>query len=540
MDIETDYLVIGTGIAGLSFALEAAQQGEVAIITKKADSDSNTNYAQGGIAAALAPDDSTSLHIEDTLRTGAGLCNPKTVELVAREAPAMVSKLIKWGVEFTKRQNGTLALGREGGHSKNRIVHAADLTGAAIEKALLERAKKEKSITIYENHFAIDLITEHHLFDVKEKRSRRITCWGAYVLDTKQAEVHKFLAKVTLLATGGAGQVYLHTTNPAIATGDGVAMAFRAGAEVANLEFAQFHPTSLYHPDGDCFLITEALRGYGAVLRTKDGKSFMEKYHPMKSLAPRDIVARAIDRELKLSGDECVYLDVTHMDPRKTREEFPNIYNRCKSLGIDITKMPIPVVPAAHYMCGGVRTDIHARTTIKNLYASGEVACTGLHGANRLASNSLPEALVFSHRAYQDSLAVVKDENFTFPNIPDWNEEDTFNAEEWVILSHDRQEIQRLMWDYVGIVRSDFRLKRAQRRIRLIANEIEEFYKKTKVTGDLIELRNIATVALLIIRSALMRKESRGLHFNTDYPKTDDKHWLKDTVMKNEASLNYR
>ncbi len=540
MEIETDYLVIGTGIAGLSFALEAAQQGEVAIITKKADSDSNTNYAQGGIAAVLAPDDSTALHIEDTLRTGAGLCDPEIVELVAREAPAMVSKLIKWGVEFTKKQNGTLALGREGGHSKNRIVHAADLTGAAIEKALLERAKEKKTITIYENHFAIDLITEHHLFDVKEKRSRRITCWGAYVLDTRQAEVHKFLAKVTLLATGGAGRVYLHTTNPAIATGDGVAMAFRAGAEVANLEFTQFHPTSLYHPDGDCFLITEALRGYGAVLRTKDGKTFMEKYHPMESLAPRDIVARAIDRELKLRGDECVYLDVTHMDPKKTKEEFPNIYKRCKSLGIDITKMPIPVVPAAHYMCGGVRTDIHGRTSIKSLYASGEVACTGLHGANRLASNSLSEALVFSHRAYQDSLAVVKDKNFAFPNIPDWNEEDTFNAEEWVILSHDRQEIQRLMWDYVGIVRSDFRLKRAQRRIRLIANEIEEFYKRTKVTGDLIELRNIATVALLIIRSALMRKESRGLHFNTDYPQTDDKHWQRETVIKNEASLNYR
>ncbi len=540
MEITADYLVIGTGIAGLSFALEAAQQNQVAIITKKADFDSNTNRAQGGIAAVLASDDSTALHVEDTLQAGAGLCNPEVVRLVAREAPAMVSKLINWGVEFTKRQNGALDLGREGGHSKNRIVHAADLTGAAIERALLERVKTNNKITIYENHFAIDLITEHHLFDVKEKRSRRITCWGAYVLDTIRTEVHKFLAKGTILTTGGAGRSYLYTTNPAIATGDGLAMVFRAGGEVANLEFAQFHPTSLYHPDGDSFLITESLRGYGAVLRTKDGKTFMEKYHPMKSLAARDIVARAIDRELKLSGDECVYLDATQMDPEKTKEEFPNIYEKCKSFGIDITEISIPVVPAAHYMCGGVRTDIHGKTSIRNLYASGEVACTGLHGANRLASNSLSEALVFSHRAYQDSLNVVQNEIFTFPNIPDWNEEDTFNAEEWIILSHDRQEIQRLMWDYVGIVRSDYRLKKAQRRIRLIANEIEEFYKKTKVTGDLIELRNIATVALLIIRSALMRKESRGLHFNTDYPQPDDSDWLKDTIIRNEASLNYR
>ncbi|HID95120.1 MAG TPA: L-aspartate oxidase [Candidatus Latescibacteria bacterium] len=557
MEIRTDYLVIGSGIAGLSFALEAAKAGTVAIITKKQDSESNTNYAQGGIACVLAPDDSFDLHIEDTLRTGRGLCRRDAVEMVVKKGPEMVNRLLEWGVNFTMERmeaGERLALEREGGHSKSRIVHASDLTGAEIERALLDRVKSEKNITIYEDHIAIDLITEHHLrilhpagnmatsmrsrMNDSTKSSsgqRKITCWGAYVLNTRRGEVDKFLAKVTLLATGGAGKVYLHTTNPEIATGDGIAMAYRAGAEIANLEFMQFHPTSLYHPDGKSFLISEAVRGYGGILRTKDGQAFMQKYHLMGDLAPRDIVARAIDRELKARGDDCVWLDVTHLDPEETRQRFPHIYERCKSVGIDMTLDPVPVVPAAHYMCGGVRTDLWGRTTIVNLYATGEVACTGVHGANRLASNSLLEALVFSRQAYQDSLTVVRDKGFTFPEIPDWNEENTFNAEEWVLLAHDRLEIQQLMWDYVGIVRSDLRLKRAQKRICLIAEEIEEFYKRTKVTPDLIELRNIATVAQLIIHCALARKESRGLHFNTDYPQQNDGKYLRDTVITNEA-----
>ena len=530
MQIRTDYVVIGSGIAGLSFALKAARHGTVAIITKKEHTESNTNYAQGGIAAVLSEDDNFDLHIEDTRKAGAGLCHQDAVELVVREGPRMVRELLEWGVQFTRREEG-FALGREGGHSRNRIVHAADLTGREIERALVDQVERSENISVYENHIAIDLITEHHLFGVKEEKQDRITCWGAYALDTQRGEVKKFLGKVSLLATGGCGHAYLHTTNPKIATGDGIATAYRAGARVGNMEFMQFHPTTLYHPDAESFLISEAIRGYGGVLITASGERFMEKYHPQGSLAPRDIVARAADAEMKRSGHPCVYLDVTHKDPQRTKERYPNIHEKCLTFGIDLTKEPIPVVPAAHYMCGGVCTDLWGRTTIAGLYACGEVAFTGLHGSNRLASNSLLEALVFSDRAYRDSLRILKENQYVFPEVPEWNEENVFNNEEWVILAHDREEIQRLMWDYVGIVRSDYRLTRAHRRVRLIAEEIEEFYRRTKVTNDLIELRNVATVADLIIRSARIRKESRGLHYTTDYPSRDDEHWGKDTLL---------
>lgn len=535
MSIQTDYLVIGSGIAGFSFALKAAEHGTVAIVTKKEHTESNTNYAQGGIASVIDPDDSFDSHVHDTLVAGAGLCHEDVVAMVVRNAPRMVRDLIDWGARFTKERTGAeerLALGREGGHSRHRIVHAADLTGREIERALSEQARQHPNISVYEHHVAIDLITEHHLIGMREERRRSITCWGSYALNTVSGKVQRFLSKVTLLATGGCGQVYLHTTNPEIATGDGIAMAYRAGATVGNLEFMQFHPTTLYAPESKSFLISEAVRGYGGELITRDGTSFMERYHEMKSLAPRDIVARAIDSEMKRSGEPCVFLDVTHKDPEQTREHFPHIHATCLQHGIDITRQPIPVVPAAHYMCGGVKTDVNGQTSIAGLYASGEVSFTGLHGANRLASNSLLEGLVFSERAWESSRAAVERNNYPFMEIPDWNEENTFNAEEWVLLAHDRDEIRRLMWDYVGIVRSDFRLERALRRLSLIAEEIEDFYKRTKVTLDLIELRNTATVSGLIIRSALARRESRGLHYTTDCPDRDDANWKRDTLLQ--------
>jgi len=471
MELRTDFLIIGSGIAGLSFALNAAREGSVAIITKKEHTESNTNYAQGGIASVVAPNDSFDLHIRDTLNAGAGLCHSDAVTLIVREGPRMVENLMRWGVAFTKKSGGKLALGREGGHSKNRIVHAADLTGREIEHVLGENVQASERIAVYENHIAIDLITEHHLLGIQEEQREHVTCWGAYALDTKTGQVKKFLA------------------------------------------------------------ISEAVRGYGGHLITRKGERFMERYHEMGSLAPRDIVARAIDHEMKRSGEPCVYLDVTGKDPEETKARFPNIFRKCLSLGMDLTRDPIPVVPAAHYMCGGVRTDLWGRTAIRGLYACGEVAFTGVHGANRLASNSLLEALVFSERAYRDVVEALQENRSSFPNVPEWNEEDTFNTEEWVIMAHDREEIRRLMWDYVGIVRSNFRLKRAQRRIRLISEEVEAFYRRTKVTNDLIELRNVATVAELIVRSALMRKESRGLHYTTDYPETNDRRWKRDTML---------
>jgi L-aspartate oxidase len=528
MEFKTDFLVIGSGIAGLSYALHVAEYGSVALITKKAKAESNTNYAQGGIAAVVSATDSFDLHIKDTLDVGDGLCKQEAVEILVREGPDRLKELIDFGVRFTEK-HGQLDLGREGGHSKNRIVHAKDLTGKEIEHALLHKISEHPNIQVFENHTAIDLITEHHL-GLKINTRSQIHCWGAYVLDGNKNRVKKFLANVTLLSTGGLGHVYLHTTNPSIATGDGVAMAYRAGAQIGNMEFIQFHPTTLFDSGSPSFLISEAVRGFGAYLKTKDGERFMHKYDNRNELAPRDVVARAIDTELKKRGDEYVYLDLKHLSAGAVMEKFPHIYETCLTkFKIDITKEPVPVVPAAHYACGGAVTDVSCRTNIFGLLACGEVAMTGVHGANRLASNSLLEAIVFSSRA-ANTANEIKSQTI-IPDIPDWDESGTFNTEEWVLVSHDKREIQEIMWDYVGIVRSDLRLDRALRRIDFIQNEVEAFYKKTKVTEGLIELRNLTLVAKLIIQSALLRKESRGLHYTTDHPQKDDGNWIKDTLI---------
>ncbi|MCB0717079.1 MAG: L-aspartate oxidase [Bacteroidetes bacterium] len=513
-----DFLVLGSGIAGLSYALNVAEHGTVAIVTKKESVESNTNYAQGGVAAVLAPTDSYESHIQDTLTAGAGLCDPDAVEVVVREGPERVLELAEMGAEFTRQQN-SFHLGREGGHSANRIVHAADTTGREIERALLSRIRAHRNIQVFEYHFALELITEHHIGQHVTRLRPDIHCYGAYVLDEKADVVKTFLAKVTLLATGGSGRVYLHSTNPSIATGDGVAMAYRAKARLENMEFVQFHPTSLYHPDADSFLISEAVRGDGAVLRNMRGERFMPHYDERAELAPRDIVARAIDDQLKQSGDNHVWLDISHKPSNEILEHFPNIYETCKKFGIDITTDPIPVVPAAHYQCGGVKTDLYGRTSILGLFACGEVACTGLHGANRLASNSLLEALVFSHRAIGPSLdyasSVSKREV-----VPDWDDSGTEHPHEWVLVSANRDELRRVMWNYVGIVRSTLRLERAARRTKLLYEETEDFYRRSKVSPALCELRNMIAVAYLIIQSASMRHESRGLHYITDYPHT--------------------
>jgi L-aspartate oxidase len=529
---QSDYLVVGSGIAGLSFALRAAETGTVVILTKKERADSNTNHAQGGIASVMDRSDSFELHVRDTLEAGVGLNRPEAVDLIVREGPGSVAELERWGVRFTKDASGGFDLGREGGHSMNRIVHARDSTGRAMEEALLDRVRSHPNIQVLEDHVAVEIITQHHLSGPRRKAGERVRCWGVYALDMRHNAVRAYTAGATLLSTGGVGRVYLHTTNPPIATGDGVAMAFRAGAPVAGLEFMQFHPTALCHPEGDSFLISEAVRGFGGILRTKGGDAFMKRVHPMADLAPRDIVARAIDAELKRSGDECVYLDVTHLDAGEIRSRFPAIDRKLLSLNIDMTKEPIPVVPAAHYMCGGVLSDLDGRSAIRNLYVAGEAACTGVHGANRLASNSLLEAVVFSRRAFLSASETVRSAPAAIPEIPEWNDQGTFDPEEWVLISHDQREIRRLMGDYVGIVRSDERLERANRRIGLIADEIEAFYKRTKITAPLLELRNISCVALLIIRCAIFRKESRGLHYNTDTPERDDLRWLGDSVIE--------
>ncbi|HXF99954.1 MAG TPA: L-aspartate oxidase [Bacteroidota bacterium] len=533
-----DFLVLGSGIAGLFYALKVARLGSVGVITKKERAESNTNYAQGGIAAVMSRLDSFELHIQDTLATGAGLCHRDAVEILVREGPDRLRELANLGVEFTRKETGELDLGREGGHSVNRIVHAKDLTGREIERALVAQVAAHPNIHVFENHVAIELITEHHTPRKQPADPKSIHCWGAYVLNEKEHRVDTFLAKVVLLATGGLGHVYLHTTNPPIATGDGVAMAFRAGAAIANMEFVQFHPTTLYNSGSPAFLISEAVRGFGGILRTQDGEEFMQKYDPRKSLAPRDIVAYAIDTELKKRGEDYVLLDVRHLPADQVREKFPHIYQTCLTkYRIDITKEPIPVVPAAHYSCGGVVTDVDGRTSIHGLYASGEVSMTGVHGANRLASNSLLEGLVFSHRAACHAEKFLKEWTGPIPEILDWDDSGTFNSEEWVLISHDRKEIQQVMWDYVGIVRSTLRLQRALRRIRLIQDEVETFYKKTKVTEGLIELRNLAQCAMLIIVCAMKRKESRGLHRTTDYREPDDVNFLRDTIVDRESLL---
>ena len=528
-----DFLVLGSGIAGLTFALKVAPHGRVCIVTKKHRAESNTNYAQGGIAAVTSKEDSFEMHVRDTLEAGAGLCNEEVVRTIIQEGPARIADLIALGMKFSEREiprsRGAkeLDLGKEGGHSKRRILHAKDVTGREIERALLAAIAEQPNIEIFEDHFAIDLITSQKLGLAGPNR-----CLGVYVLDKKSQRVITFCARTVLLATGGCGKVYLYTTNPDIATGDGVAIAYRAGAAVANMEFIQFHPTCLYHPKAKSFLVSEAVRGEGGVLKTIDGVEFMDRYHPLKSLAPRDVVARAIDSEMKRSGADHVLLDITHKPARFTMERFPNIYGTCLQYGIDITKEPIPVVPAAHYQCGGVLTNVDGETEIAGLYAVGEVACTGLHGANRLASNSLLEALVCAHRASQivasDPLPPVD------CGIPEWQSGQATNADEMVVVSHNWDEIRRLMWDYVGIVRTNKRLQRARTRIANLLAEIQEYYWDFVVTSDLLELRNIATVAELIVLCALQRPESRGLNFNLDYPQPDPEWAQRDTILRKQ------
>jgi L-aspartate oxidase len=505
IDVVSDVLVIGSGIAGLSFALKIADSAEVVLITKKEKAESNTNYAQSGIAAVLSPSDSFETHVKDTLVCGDGLSKRAVVEKIVREGPARIQELIELGVKFSITATGKLDLGMEGGHSRRRVVHAKDLTGQDIEAALLIAVSKSPSIKLFENQIAINLAT---------KQNR---CLGCYALDTENSVVRNFVAKITVLATGGIGRVYLHTTNPDVATGDGIAMACRAGATIMDMEFTQFHPTYLYHPNEESFLISEALRGEGAVLRDKRGRQFMGDYHPLKELAPRDVVARAIDQELKKSGDNCVFLDISFKDSQFVRSRFPGIYEKCLSFGIDITKNPIPVVPAAHYCCGGVRTTIAGETDVKNLLAIGETACTGLHGANRLASNSLLEALVCAHYAAKRCIELLKKKPL-FQSFAPWESGTAVDIDEAVVITQNWDEICRLMWNYVGIVRSNKRLTRAKKRIALLQEEINQYYWDFIITADLVELRNMALIAELIIDSAILRKESRGIHYSLDYP----------------------
>jgi L-aspartate oxidase len=541
-DVKTDVLVIGSGIAGLMYAIKVAEVATVALVTKKEAMTSSTNLAQGGIASVFGSDDSFDYHIADTLASGDGLCNQDVVERVVKDGPRCINELMEMGVRFCIEQQGagqdgdTLSfdLGREGGHSQNRIVHAQDMTGQEVERVLVAHARKHPKITLFENHMAIDLITQ----STRMKRGLVTTthedfCCGAYVLERNTRQVKTFAAKVTLLATGGAGKVYLYTSNPDIATGDGMAMAYRAGATVANMEFVQFHPTCLYHPAAKNFLISEAVRGEGGVLIDTAGRPFMADYDPLKDLACRDVVARAIDTELKKSGADSVFLDISAKDAGLIKNRFPNIYAKCLELGIDMTREAIPVVPAAHYMCGGVVTDIHGCTDIQNLYAVGETGCTGLHGANRLASNSLLEALVYADAAARHTIGMLQADNFG-PLIkpPAWDDTGTTDSDEMIMVAHNWDELRRLMWNYVGIVRSDKRLARAQRRIEIILSEIQEYYWDFKVIPDLIELRNIAVVAELIIKCALHRKESRGLHYTLQYHQRDDNRWCKDTILR--------
>ena len=511
MRVDCDILVIGTGIAGLSFALKAARYANITVITKGCTHDSASSWAQGGIAAVIDPNDSLDSHIQDTLECGQGLSKPKIVEMVISQGPPMIQDLIDLGVPFSRVSN-ELELTREGGHQMRRIVHAGDFSGREIQKSLLQAALQSSSIHIIEHHMAIDLIKERYLEDA----SARV--WGAYVLDEKKGRIHIYAARTTVLACGGAGKVYLYTSNPDISTGDGVAMAYRAGAKVANMELFQFHPTCLFHPKAKSFLISEALRGEGATLCLEQGKPFMKQYHPLGDLAPRDIVARAIDCEMKKNGIDHVWLDTSNLDAEFLQTRFPNLHARCLHYGVDFAKQAIPVVPAAHYMCGGICVDDCGRTELPGLFVIGETSHTGLHGANRLASNSLLEGLVYATRAAK---AIEGEHSPRLPdNIEAWNPGKASVSDETVLVSHNWDELRRVMWDYVGIVRTNKRLKQAMRRIALLKEEIHDYYWAHVVTRDLLELRNIVSIAELIVQSAMLRKESRGLHYNVDHPHT--------------------
>jgi len=513
--LETDYLVIGSGIAGLHFANLASAHGRVVVVTKKAPDDTNTNWAQGGVAAVISGDDSFEQHVQDTLVTGDGLCKREVVELCVEDGPEQVRRLLDYGVRLARGNDGELDLTREGGHTRRRVVHYEDVTGREIQRALLEATARNPDITVLDDHIAVDLLS-------MAKYGGEPACFGAYVLDRASGEIKTIVSRATVLASGGAGKVYVYTSNPDVATGDGIAMAYRIGAVVSNLEFFQFHPTILFHPHAKSFLISEALRGEGGKLRLANGERFMDAYHPLAELGPRDVVARAIDNEIKKSGADCVYLDMTHLDPAFVRSRFPNIHERCLALGVDMTKQPIPVVPAAHYMCGGIKTDLWGRSTVKNLYAIGETACTGLHGANRLASNSLLEGMVFAARAAEDVRACEPKRPAT---VVPWTSGRATDSNDAIVVALNWDEIRRFMWSYVGIVRSDKRIDRALHRIELLRQEIKEYYWDFKIGSDIIELRNLALVAHLIIESARRRKESRGIHYTLDYPdKLPDAH----------------